>query len=222
MSPIPLAAPSSQSPRRPAWQRSDGRAIRYEDQRSRDAVVGRPHCLGRRRALPAALVSGSRALSYTALHVAVDTSRGSPAIGRSGASGLTTPPGRGESESAIDLTMGGVGMRRRRRDPNALAVGRCLRLLAGRGFRAGRRVRLAAEMKVPGRAWLEFEVVPAGGSVVHQTAVFEPVGLPWLAVLTCCYRAITLIFGGMLRASARRALCQPVSPVAWHSTPDRT
>ena len=77
--------------------------------------------------------------------------------------------------------MGGVGMRRGRRDPNALAVGDALDFWRVEAFEPGRRLRLAAEMKVPGRAWLEFEVVPAvGGAVVHQTAVFEPVGLPGL------------------------------------------
>jgi len=70
-------------------------------------------------------------------------------------------------------------------------------------------------MKVPGRAWLEFEVVPAGGgSVVHQTAVFEPVGLPGLLYWYVLLPVHALIFGGMLRAIARRALRQPVIPVA--------
>ena len=71
------------------------------------------------------------------------------------------------------------GMRRGRRDPNTPAVGDALDFWRVEAFERGRRVRLAAEMKLPGRAWLEFEVVPApGGAVVHQTAVFEPVGFP--------------------------------------------
>jgi hypothetical protein len=45
-----------------------------------------------------------------------------------------------------------------------------------------RRLRLAAEMKMPGRGWLEFEVVPRDGDVtIHQTAVFDPHGLGGLA-----------------------------------------
>jgi hypothetical protein len=62
-------------------------------------------------------------------------------------------------------------------------------------------------MKVPGRAWLEFDVVPvADGAVVHQTAVFEPVGLSGLLYWYALFPFHTLIFGGLLRAIARRAL----------------
>ena len=63
---------------------------------------------------------------------------------------------------AMDLLAGGVGMRRGRRDPNKLAVGETLDFWRVEAFEPGRRLRLAAEMKVPGRAWLEFEVVPDG------------------------------------------------------------
>ena len=57
----------------------------------------------------------------------------------------------------------------------------------------GRRLRLAAEMKLPGRAWLEFEVTPtANGSIIRQTAIFDPVGLGGLAYWYALYRgAIT-------------------------------
>ena len=47
-----------------------------------------------------------------------------------------------------------------------------------------RLLRLAAEMRLPGRAWLQFEVTPEnGGSLVRQTALFDPVGLSGLAAL---------------------------------------
>ena len=51
-------------------------------------------------------------------------------------------------------------------------------------------------MKLPGRAWLEFDVVPAagGGAIIHQTAVFEPVGL------------FGLLYWYVLLAGARRDL----------------
>ena len=108
---------------------------------------------------------------------------------------------------AIDLLMGGVGMRRGRRDPNAPAVGDALDFWRVEAYEPGRRLRLAAEMRVPGRAWLEFEVVPvAGGAVVHQTAVFEPVGLSGLLYWYALLPVHALIFGGLLRAIARRAL----------------
>ena len=56
-------------------------------------------------------------------------------------------------------------------------------------------------------AWLEFEVVPdASGAVVHQTAVIEPVGLPGLLYWYALLPLHALLFEGLLRAVARRAL----------------
>jgi len=107
---------------------------------------------------------------------------------------------------AIDLLLGGVGMRRGRRDPEAPAVGDALDFWRVEAYEPGRRLRLSAEMKVPGRAWLEFEVEPrAAGSIVHQTAVFEPSGLSGLIYWYALLPVHTLIFRGMLRALARRA-----------------
>jgi hypothetical protein len=73
-------------------------------------------------------------------------------------------------------------------------------------FEAGRRLRLRAEMKVPGRAWLEFGVAPAGdGARITQTATFDPRGLAgrayWYAVLPLH----ALVFAGTLRGIAKRA-----------------
>jgi uncharacterized protein YbjT (DUF2867 family) len=107
---------------------------------------------------------------------------------------------------ALDLLAGGVGMRRGRRDPDALSVGDTLDFWRVEAYEPGRRLRLAAEMKVPGRAWLEFDVVPApGGAIVHQTAVFEPVGLFGLVYWYLLSPVHFFIFGGMLREIARRA-----------------
>jgi hypothetical protein len=97
-------------------------------------------------------------------------------------------------------------MRRGRRDPDALAVGDALDFWRVEAYEPGRRLRLAAEMKVPGRAWLEFEVVPdGGGALVHQTAVFEPAGLSGLVYWYGLLPVHAVIFGGMLRAIAGRA-----------------
>ena len=58
-------------------------------------------------------------------------------------------------------------------------------------------------MKVPGRAWLQFEVVGDGaGSIVRQTAIFEPRGLAGLAYWYALYPVHGVIFGRMLRAIA--------------------
>ena len=65
---------------------------------------------------------------------------------------------------------------------------------------------LSASGEVPGRAWLEFEVVPdGGGALIYQTAVFEPAGLPGLLYWYALFPAHAVIFGGMLRQIAQRA-----------------
>jgi hypothetical protein len=97
-------------------------------------------------------------------------------------------------------------MRRGRRDPETLAVGDALDFWRVEGFEAGRRLRLAAEMKVPGRAWLQFEVEPnAKGAIIHQTAIFDPIGLGGLAYWYAVYPLHRWIFAGMLREIARAA-----------------
>jgi len=58
---------------------------------------------------------------------------------------------------------------------------------------------LAAEMKLPGRAWLQFEVEPDGeGSLLRQTAIFDPRGLSGLAYWYALYPLHQLVFAGML------------------------
>jgi hypothetical protein len=111
---------------------------------------------------------------------------------------------------AVDLLMGGVGMRRGRRDPETPTIGDTLDFWRVEAYEPGRRLRLAAEMKLPGRAWLEFDVAPAvGGALVHQTAVFEPVGLSGLMYWYVLLPVHAVIFAGMLRAIARRAGSDP-------------
>jgi hypothetical protein len=61
-------------------------------------------------------------------------------------------------------------------------------------------------MKVPGRAWLQFEVTPTrGGSRLVQTAFFEPKGLPGLAYWYALYPVHGLVFRGTIRVLAERA-----------------
>jgi hypothetical protein len=62
-------------------------------------------------------------------------------------------------------------------------------------------------MKLPGRAWLEFEVAGSGASsVIRQTAIFDPVGLAGLAYWYLIYPLHALVFSGMLRGIASRAV----------------
>jgi uncharacterized protein YbjT (DUF2867 family) len=113
---------------------------------------------------------------------------------------------------ALDILVGGVGLRRGRRDPDQLAVGDALDFWRVVGYDPDRRLRLAAEMRLPGRAWLQFEVAPApGGSVIRQTAIFDPAGLSGLAYWYGIYPIHVRVFRGMIRAIAAAA-------VSWHET----
>jgi uncharacterized protein YbjT (DUF2867 family) len=106
----------------------------------------------------------------------------------------------------IDLLVGGVGMRRGRRDPDHVAVGDVVDCWRVEALEPGRRLRLAAEMKLPGRAWLEFEVTPGDdGATIRQTAVFDPLGLSGLAYWYLIYPAHLLVFRGMIGGIARAA-----------------
>jgi uncharacterized protein YbjT (DUF2867 family) len=184
------------------------RAIRYEDRafaltRWSDArsSAGTPTPRAEAR-------FGSKLVDARQIHVDVDADRAFVPIATiGGAHGWYFGTWLWRFRGAMDLLMGGVGMRRGRRDPNAPAVGDTLDFWRVEAYEPGRRLRLAAEMHVPGRAWLEFEVEPvADGAVVHQTAVFEPVGLPGLLYWYALAPVHAVIFGGLLRAIARRAL----------------
>ncbi len=107
---------------------------------------------------------------------------------------------------ALDLLLGGVGLRRGRRDPEALRVGDELDCWRVEAYEPDRRLRLSAEMKLPGRAWLEFEVVPSErGAHVHQTALFDPEGLAGLLYWYGIWPLHQLVFKGMLRELVRVA-----------------
>ena len=100
----------------------------------------------------------------------------------------------------LDLLVGGVGLRRGRRDPQNLAVGDALDFWRVEAIEPDRRLRLSAEMKVPGRAWLEFEVEGDGTrSTIRQTAIFDPRGLLGLAYWYGLYPLHQWVFAAMLR-----------------------
>jgi uncharacterized protein YbjT (DUF2867 family) len=100
----------------------------------------------------------------------------------------------------LDLLMGGVGVRRGRRDPHWVRGGDTIDWWRVEAYEPDRRLRVAAEMKVPGRAWLEFEVDgDANGATIRQTAIFDPVGLLGLVYWYTLYPVHQLVFAGMLR-----------------------
>ena len=107
----------------------------------------------------------------------------------------------------LDLLLGGVGMRRGRGHPENLRVGDTLDFWRVKAFEANKLLLLQAEMKVPGRAWLQFEVIPKGEqSVLTQTAIFDPIGLWGLFYWYALYPAHALIFRGMLSSICKHAL----------------
>jgi hypothetical protein len=181
------------------------RALRHEDRecaqtRWSDAVsaTGEPRRWGGVR-------FGNRLVDARSMTVPVSVTRAFAPVQRiGGATGWYYANWLWTVRGWLDLLVGGVGMRRGRRDPEALAVGDTVDCWRVEVFEPGRRLLLAAEMKLPGRAWLEFVVEPAEeGAVIRQTAIFDPVGLWGLLYWYAVWPLHQLVFAGMLRAISR-------------------
>ncbi|MFI7119878.1 SDR family oxidoreductase [Amycolatopsis sp. NPDC049868] len=100
-----------------------------------------------------------------------------------------------------DRLVGGVGLRRGRRDPRRLHLGEALDWWRVEYLDRPRLLRLRAEMKLPGRAWLELGVESDedGGTIYRQRAVFEPHGLAGHAYWKGIAPFHGVVFGGMVR-----------------------
>jgi uncharacterized protein YbjT (DUF2867 family) len=106
----------------------------------------------------------------------------------------------------LDLLVAGVGMRRGRRDPEWLSAGDVLDCWRVEAVEPDRRLRLTAEMRLPGRAWLEFEVEENGATTtIRQTAEYDPAGLTGLLYWYVLYPVHAVLFRGMLRGIAKSA-----------------
>ncbi|HTJ27815.1 MAG TPA: SDR family oxidoreductase [Candidatus Limnocylindria bacterium] len=112
-----------------------------------------------------------------------------------------------ELRGVIDRLAGGIGTRRGRRSQTTLRVGDAVDFWRVEAYEPEKLVRLRAEMKLPGTAWLQFEALPRedGGTTLRQTAFFDPRGafglLYWYGVLPFHH----LIFGTMATRIAREA-----------------
>jgi uncharacterized protein YbjT (DUF2867 family) len=110
----------------------------------------------------------------------------------------------------LDTLRGGVGLRRGRRHPRELRVGDTVDFWRVERLESGRVLRLAAEMKIPGRLWLQFEVEPTGQcSGVRQTTVFDPAGYVGLAYWYLLYPIHSRVFKRMLRGIQRATTAGP-------------
>jgi uncharacterized protein YbjT (DUF2867 family) len=106
----------------------------------------------------------------------------------------------------LDQLVGGPGLRRGRRHPADLLVGEAVDFWRVEEVDPPRLLRLRAEMKVPGEAWLQFETRPEDGKIrLIQAALFAPTGfwgwLYWYGV----YPLHAFIFNGLVEAVAERA-----------------
>lgn len=101
----------------------------------------------------------------------------------------------------IDLLFGGVGLRRGRRSENELITGDPLDFWRVEAIEKNKMLRLRAEMKVPGKAWLQFQSEETNNnkSILTQTAFYEPKGLWGLLYWYALYPLHGLIFRGMIR-----------------------
>jgi uncharacterized protein YbjT (DUF2867 family) len=107
----------------------------------------------------------------------------------------------------LDELVGGVGLSRGRRVSEELRVGDPLDFWRVEALVPDQLLRLRAEMKVPGKAWLQFEIIPQGETEVRiiQTAFYEPKGLRGLLYWYALYPIHRVIFQGMITAIAHKA-----------------
>ncbi len=108
----------------------------------------------------------------------------------------------------LDRLVGGVGMRRGRRHPDDLRQGEALDFWRVELVKPDQLLRLRAEMKLPGRGWLQFEANPQddGQTELVQTAYFASKGLFGLLYWYSIYPLHGIIFSRLIKTVAQRAL----------------
>jgi len=150
---------------------------------------------------------GSRLVDSRSARVSAPPARAFAPIRRiGGETGWYAWNGLWKLRGFLDLLVGGVGLRRGRPRPDSLHIGDPVDFWRVEAYDEGRLLRLAAEMRLPGRAWLQFEVVEEGeGSTIRQTALFDPVGLLGRLYWYSLYPVHQLVFSGMLRNIVRTA-----------------
>jgi uncharacterized protein YbjT (DUF2867 family) len=99
----------------------------------------------------------------------------------------------------VDLLVGGAGLRRGRKHPEEIVVGDTIDFWRVEAYEQNKGLRLVAEMKLPGRAWLEFSISSEDKSTrIEQTAIFDPHGVAGRAYWYSLYPLHKLIFSRMM------------------------
>ncbi|HUE29059.1 MAG TPA: DUF2867 domain-containing protein, partial [Solirubrobacteraceae bacterium] len=152
------------------------------------------------------VAAGSRRVSSAAIHVERRPDEAFAPIQRIGGdAGWYATNWFWRVRGWLDRIRGGVGLRRGRRDPLNLCVGDQVDFWRVERIEPGRRLLLAAEMNVPGRLWLQFEVSEENGcSTLRQTTVFDPFGLAGLAYWYLLYPVHQRVFRRLLRGIEKR------------------
>jgi hypothetical protein len=110
----------------------------------------------------------------------------------------------------LDELRGGEGMRRGRRDPHTIHVGDRIDFWRVERVEPDRRLLLVAEMKIPGRLWLQFDI--EGDDLrteIRQTTVFDPAGSVGLVYWYLLYPVHHTIFKAMLQGLNRATHPEP-------------
>jgi len=108
---------------------------------------------------------------------------------------------------ALDVLAGGVGLRPGRLDPEELTVGAPVDFWRIEAYEPDRLLRLRAEMRLPGKAWLEFAVEgDESGSRIRQTAIFDPSGIAGLLYWNALRPLHNFVFRGMLAGIVEEAM----------------
>ena len=153
---------------------------------------------------------GSRLVDSRSASVACPPSKAFKVISRiGGATGWYYADWLWRVRGFLDLLIGGAGLRRGRRAPDSLLPGDTVDCWRVEALEPDHLLRLFSEMRLPGRAWLQFEVVgDDSGSSITQTAIFDPVGLLGLFYWYALYPLHSLVFAGMLRGIVRQVAVQ--------------
>jgi uncharacterized protein YbjT (DUF2867 family) len=178
-----------------------------EDRTALDEFTIRP--CGLREAMAVAIKADRRHLKTDcrSIHVTASPEQAFVPIRRiGGTSGWYYADWLWQLRGWMDRLVGGVGMRRGRRDQDSLCVGDFLDCWRVEVIEPNHILRLVAEMKLPGHASLEFDVTgDSTGSVIRQTATFDPAGwlghAYWYSVLPIHH----FVFRGMLQGIATRS-----------------